>query len=139
MILALAVLSLTACAVETAHDEPVMINKYFMFEPKQTNDVNIVELRLLRSENENVGVFNKEDFSDRDRTLERFFPETLVVNQGETVAIAFNTEKPNYISVNGVGYSAKSGTFYFEAVKKGDYEIECLDCADNPKAIIRVI
>lgn len=141
IILALVALSLTACATEQTAEEPVMVNKYFMFESQdQESNVQIMELRLLRAERETTpGEFDKDDFDDLDRNLERFFPETLVVEQGDTVAIAFNTEKPNFITVNGVGYSAKAGTYIFKAEKKGSYEIECLDCADRPTALIRVV
>ena len=136
MVLALA---FTACTTEY-QEEVEQTTKYFSFGEAKESNVHVMELRLLRSEKQiESGDFDRKGFDELDRQLERFFPSTLVVPQGDTVAIAFNTEKPNYIAVNGKGYSAKAGTYFFKAEKTGTYEIECLDCADSPKAIIRVI
>ncbi len=140
LLMAVLLIGFTACTTGY-QKEAVTTTKYFSFgNGEKSSNLHVMELRLLRAEREiPSGDFDRNDFDDLDRRLERFFPETLVVPKGDRVAIAFNTEKSNYISINGEGYSAKAGTYFFNAEEEGSYLIECLDCADNPTAVIRVV
>ena len=127
--LVLLLIAFSACEKVIYEEDDMTTNKYFMTTPVlEEKNSDIIELRLIRSEKEND-----------DRDLERFLPSTIVVPKGEEIKISLLSEKANFFTVDGKGYSAKAGTYTFKADKKGEYEIVCVDCEDRPTALIRVI
>jgi plastocyanin len=77
---------------------------------------------------------------ERDGEDVSFFPQTFAASAGDTVRLVFLFQEPHFISIEGAGVAERvqAGAIEFVAPERGEYDVRCWDCEDDPLAVVIV-
>lgn len=75
---------------------------------------------------------------ERDGEDVAFFPQAFAASAGDTVRLVFLFQEPHFISIEGAGVAERvqAGAIEFVAPGRGEYDVRCWDCEDDPLAVV---
>ena len=97
-----------------------------------------VLMRNARAEDDDCTDEEAEEDEDCQAQPIAFFPQTFNANEGDVVKLTFLFQEPYFISIEGLGIAedVQTDTIAFVAEEAGVYDVQCLDCEENPIAQI---
>ena len=96
-----------------------------------------VLLRKERAEHNDCDETDRDKEDCEDKAI-AFFPQTFAANVGDVVKLVFLFEEPHFISIDGLGIAeeVQYDTLEFMPEEAGNYDVICMDCENNPIALV---